>query len=66
MTDLVERVAQMCCEDLTASEIDVAKIAYNLALEEAAKECEKLEKVLAPQQVITDRCAAAIRAMIKD
>lgn len=32
-------------------------------LEEAAMECERMAKVFAPQQVITDRCAAAIRAL---
>lgn len=32
-------------------------------LEEAARECERMAKVFAPQQVITDRCAAAIRAL---
>ncbi len=38
----------------------------SLQPEDAARESERLEKVLAPQQVITDRCAAAIRGLIKE
>jgi uncharacterized iron-regulated protein len=65
--DLVERVKQLCGEELTISEYDVARAAIQVALEEAAKMSEDYRKTIARDH---DHCgtviAAAIRAMIKE
>lgn len=39
------------------------RLARQAALEEAARVVEGMSKVFHPSQVITDRCAAAIRAL---
>lgn len=69
---LVEKVSQAIYDRMVElhnefNSYDLAEVVAPLVraevLEEAALEVEKMEKVFAPQQVITDRCAAAIRAL---
>jgi hypothetical protein len=67
MSDIADKI--YAATGLTLNAEAAAKIGHMIrlarqaALEEAARVVEGMSKVFHPSQVITDRCAAAIRAL---